>query len=200
MDRIPRVADPSDPRSWHARSRSRAASSLLLTAPGIPMLFMGQEFLEDKQWSDDLNGHPELRIFWEGLAASDPTSRDFLRCIRELLLLRRETPSLRAEGFRLTHAHDADRMLAFHRWVEFEGGDVIVVLHLGSQHRHHYRIGFPKGGAWKEVFNSDAYDHWMNPMVAGNAGSIAAEPMPWQGFGFSASLTAPANSLLVFRQ
>ncbi len=45
-DREPRIAalaDPSNPRSWYARSRSRVANGLLLTAPGIPMLFMGQE-------------------------------------------------------------------------------------------------------------------------------------------------------------
>jgi 1,4-alpha-glucan branching enzyme len=67
MPRIPRVADTSNPHSWFACSRSRVATGLLLTMPGIPMLFMGQEFLEDKQWSDDVDGHPELRIFWPGL-------------------------------------------------------------------------------------------------------------------------------------
>src|SRR5665213_4136778 len=49
--RIPYLADSSNRRSWYARSRSRVALGLLLTAPGIPQLFMGQEFLEDKQWS-----------------------------------------------------------------------------------------------------------------------------------------------------
>ena len=33
---------------WYAHSRCRVAMGLLLTAPGIPALFMGQEFLEDK--------------------------------------------------------------------------------------------------------------------------------------------------------
>ena len=67
MQRIARVADPSNPRSWYAGSRARVATGLLLTMPGIPMLFMGEEFLEDKQWSDDVSGHPELRLFWQGL-------------------------------------------------------------------------------------------------------------------------------------
>jgi len=51
--RVPALADGSNARSWYARSRSRFATALLLTAPGIPQLFMGQEFLEDKQWSPD---------------------------------------------------------------------------------------------------------------------------------------------------
>ncbi|MBY5645536.1 hypothetical protein [Rhizobium leguminosarum] len=50
--RIPALADPSNPHSWFGRSRTRVATGLLLTAPGVPMLFMGQEFLEDKFWSD----------------------------------------------------------------------------------------------------------------------------------------------------
>jgi 1,4-alpha-glucan branching enzyme len=54
MQRIAWVADPSNPRSWYTCSRARAATGLLLTMPGIPMLFMGEEFLEDKQWSDDV--------------------------------------------------------------------------------------------------------------------------------------------------
>jgi 1,4-alpha-glucan branching enzyme len=51
--RIAQLAGGSDARSWYASSRSRVATGLVLTAPGIPMLFMGQEFLENKQWSDN---------------------------------------------------------------------------------------------------------------------------------------------------
>jgi 1,4-alpha-glucan branching enzyme len=45
--RIARLADASNPRSWYARSRARVAAGLLLTAPGIPMMFMGQELLKE---------------------------------------------------------------------------------------------------------------------------------------------------------
>src|SRR6185437_5843244 len=72
MERIARAADPSNPRSWWARSRSRVATGLVLTAPGIPMLFMGQEFMEDKQWSDDLLDYPGLLLYWQGLKEPDP--------------------------------------------------------------------------------------------------------------------------------
>ena len=93
MPRIPRLADGSNAHSWYAHSRSRVATGLLLTMPGIPMLFMGQEFLEDKQWSDDVHGHPELRLFWAGLdSATDSSMRDFLRFTRELIALRWRQP------------------------------------------------------------------------------------------------------------
>lgn len=198
MDRIPRVADRLDSRSWWARSRSRVATGLVLSAPGIPMLFMGQEMLADMPWTDDVPDHPELLLDWAGLDAPDPTRRDFLRFTRELIGLRWRLPALRGEGFRVVLSSDRDRVLAFHRWVPGEGHDVLIVVSLTDFNRYGYRIGFPAGGEWREMFNSDVYDHWVNPQVTGNGGAIFADPTPLHQFGYSATLTLPANSLLVF--
>lgn len=196
--RIPKLAHYDDPRSWYARSRSRVALGLTLTAPGIPMLFMGQEFLEDKQWSDNLDFRAELRIHWAGLEAEDPAMRDFLRFTRELLGLRWREPALRGEGFRVVDANDANRFLAFHRYVPGEGRDVMVLASLANHVRHGYRVGFPHGGRWREAFNSDVYDRWVNPDVVGNGGAVHAGDIPMHGFGHSAAVTLPANSVLVF--
>jgi 1,4-alpha-glucan branching enzyme len=197
--RIPALADSLNPHSWQARSRSRVATGLSLAAPGIPMLFMGQEFLEDKQWSDNLELHSELRVFWEGLNSDDPSMRDFLRFTRELIALRWRLPALRGEGFRVVHVHDENRVLAFHRWIPGEGRDVMVVASLANMPRYGYHVGFPWGGRWEEAFNSDVYDCWVNPNPVGNGGQVLAESEPMHGFRFSASLTLPANSILVFR-
>jgi 1,4-alpha-glucan branching enzyme len=199
MPRIPRVADPSNPRSWYARSRSRAATGLLLTMPGIPMLFMGQEFLEDKQWSDDL-GAPHSRIFWPGLEADDPTMRDFLRFTRELIRLRWQFPALRAEGFAITDVQEKNRVLAFQRWVPGVGGDVVVVVSFANETKYGCEIGLPKSGEWREVFNSDVYDHWINPQAAGNGGRIFARDQPHHRLPCSAAITVPANSVILFAQ
>jgi 1,4-alpha-glucan branching enzyme len=196
--RIASLSDPSNPRSWYARSRSRVAMGICLTAPGIPMMFMGQEFLEDKQWSDNLEYRPELKIYWEGLEQPDPSMRDFLRFTRELLRLRWRQPALRGNGFRATYASDEDRILAFHRWVPGEGYDVVVVVSLNNSTLYHYQIGFPTGGTWFEVFNSDVYDNWVNPITAGNGGQVYVDGGPLHGFETSASIVVPANALLVF--
>jgi len=73
-----------------------------------------------------------------------------------------------------------------------------VVVHLAPFNRFDYRIGFPGGGEWREVFNSDVYENWVNPGVIGNGERVVADPHPLQGFGHSAGLVLPANSLLVF--
>jgi 1,4-alpha-glucan branching enzyme len=196
--RIARLGHPQDPRSWFGRSRARVASGISLTAPGIPMLFMGQEFLEDKPWSDDVAFHRELLLHWAGLDNGDKQMLDHLRFMRELIALRRRCAGLRGQGLRVIHAHDGNRVLVFHRWADGTGQDAIVVVHLATFHRTGYAIGFPGGGTWREVFNSDVYENWVNPGVAGNGGSVQADATPLHGFGWSAPLVLPANSLLVF--
>jgi len=196
--RIPKLADGADSRSWYARSRSRVAMGLVLTSPGIPMLFMGQEFLEDKQWND--NPDPASLIWWSGLEGGDKAMADFLRFTRELIALRRNQPGLRGEGCSIIHVHDDNRVLAFHRWVEGAGQDVVVVVTLNESTWYNYEIGFPRGRRWLEVFNSDVYDNWVNPIVAGNGGAIEANGPPLHGLSNSAGLTIPANGFVIFAQ
>ena len=197
-DREPRIAalaDASDSRSWYARSRSRVANGLLLTAPGIPMLFMGQEILEDKYWSDAPN--PQTFVWWDGLK-QDQHMQDFYRYMCDLVGLRRHHPALRDEGINVFHIHEGNRIIAFQRWQEGVGRDVVVVISLNESTFGHYDLGFPMVGEWLEVFNSDAYDHWLNPNASGNAGRIHANGPPMHGLPHSCGITIPANSVLVF--
>ena len=197
-ERVARLGDPGNPRSWYGRSRARVATGISLTAPGIPMLFMGQEFLEAKQWSDNLELHKNLLLNWAGLDDGDRQMLDHLRFTRELIQLRWRFPGLRGQGFRVVHTHDANRVLAFHRWRDGAGDDVLVVVHLAPFNRFGYRVGFPGGGEWREIFNSDVYENWVNPDVTGNGGRVLAGPQPMHGFADSAALTLPGNSLIVF--
>ena len=196
--RIARLGDPGNPRSWFGRSRARVAAGISLTAPGIPMLFMGQEFLEDKQWSDNVELRKNLLLNWAGIERDDKQMVDHLRLMRELINQRWRYPGLRGQGFRVAYVHDQNRVLAFHRWVEGEGHDVMVVVHLSTFNRFDYRIGFPGGGEWNEIFNSDVYENWVNPDVVGNGGRTLTEPKPLHGFSHSSALVLPANSVLVF--
>jgi 1,4-alpha-glucan branching enzyme len=195
--RIPALADGSNHESWYARSRSRFATGLLLTAPGIPQLFMGQEFLEDKPWSWDPAS--SYLIWWAGLNAGTDTARaNHLRFTQDLIRLRWSYPALRGDNVNPFHVHDENRVIAFHRWLEGSGQDVIVVATLAEDTWYNYGIGFPFAGPWREVFNSDVYDNWVNPIVAGNAGGIWAAGPPLHGFQTSANIVIPANGFVVF--
>jgi 1,4-alpha-glucan branching enzyme len=191
------AAGGGNTRTWYARSRTRVATALILTAPGIPMLFMGQEFYEDKRWSDDVPNHRGTLLDWDGLTR-DKTMIDFHRFVRDLVWLRRKHPALRGEGVRTILMENGPRVLVFQRWVEGVGRDVVVVASLNEATLYGYRIPVPAPGHWFEVFNSDAYENWVNPIVSGNGGSVQATGPGMNGLSSSAEITAPANSVVVF--
>jgi 1,4-alpha-glucan branching enzyme len=195
--RIARLAGGGDARSWYARSRARVATALLLTAPGVPMVFMGQEFLEDKLWSDDPQ-RTDRMIWWDGLEGADRHMADFHHFVRDLLSVRRRHPALRSDPVVVHPLDDRARVLAFQRWVPGVGRDVVVVASFAEGTFHgDFSLGLPRPGVWHEVFNSDFYDHYPNPWTAGNAGSVDATGPPMHGMPCSARITLPANSLLV---
>jgi len=196
--RLPALADGLNPRSWYARSRSRFAAGVLLTAPGIPQLFMGQEFLAANPWNCDPRDAAHL-LDWNGLeTGSDQAMVDHLRFTQDLIRLRWNQPALRGEQVNPFHVHNENRVMAFHRWLEGAGNDVIVVATLAETTWYNYTIGFPYPGPWLEVFNSDVYDNWVNPLVAGNGGGISASGGPLEGFRASANVVIPANGVVVF--
>lgn len=199
--RIAQLGDWNDRRSPFARGRARAAMGLLLAAPGIPMIFMGQEFLEDKLWSDNPNLENRF-IWWDGVNGADPHMVDFHHFTRELLWLRRKHPALRGEGLSLYHVNEFDRVFAFQRWAEGVGRDVLVVITFREQpfRDFSYRLGFPHRGFWHEVFNGDVFDDTRNPnrSVHGNLGGVTADGGPADGLGQSAGITIPAHAVLVF--
>jgi 1,4-alpha-glucan branching enzyme len=201
-DRQPRIAalsDSTNARSWYARSRSRVATALLLTAPGVPMIFMGQEFLEDKYWSDNPARH-DLAIYWAGLEGADKHMSDHHRFTRDLFWLRRKHPALRSDAINVFYVHNDDRIFAFERWLPGVGRNVVVVASLNEStfYDRSYRIGFPVEGHWQEAFNSDIYDNWFNPISQGNYGGVDANGPSMHGLPSSAGVTIPANSVLVF--
>ena len=197
--RIAALAGGGDARSWYATSRARVANGLLLTAPGVPMLFMGQEFLEYRYWSD-WPGASNLFIDWDGFEGGDKQPTDFHRYMRDLLALRRSYPALTGEGLNVFHVHNDNRIIAFHRWVPGEGRDVVVVASLNETtfYGRSYQLGFPLPGHWEEVFNSDVYEAWANPDAQGNDGGVTAAAPGRDGLAQSAGVTIPANGLLVF--
>ncbi|HVM67735.1 MAG TPA: alpha amylase C-terminal domain-containing protein [Acidimicrobiales bacterium] len=184
---------------WYAHSRCRVATGLLLTAPGVPALFMGQEFLESRLWSDSPDATGSF-IGWDALDRGDRPRVDFLRCTRGLLHLRRQLPALRSDGLHVYHVNAPDRVLAFHRWVPGEGRDVVVVASLREEPFDFgsYRLGFPAPGRWTEVFNTDAFPGYPQQWTRGNPDGVTADGPPMHDLPASAGITIPPNGLLVF--
>jgi 1,4-alpha-glucan branching enzyme len=194
-NRNPRIAalgDPGSARSWWSMSRARVATGLLLAAPGIPMLFMGQEFLEDKRWSDNPANDPGLLLWWDGLDGGiDRQMTYHLQFVQAACRVRREQPALRGERLNVVHVHNDNRVLAFHRWIEGEGRDVMVIVSLNERAQYGYEIGFPAAGPWREILNSEYHN-------VNNGGQIDAFWQPLHRMPATARMVLPANSILIF--
>ena len=52
--RVPESIWPGHADSWYSKKRSTLAGALVFTSPGIPMMFQGQELLEDEWFRDDV--------------------------------------------------------------------------------------------------------------------------------------------------
>ncbi len=129
--------------------RVKMGASLLLTAPGIPLIWMGQELGESHQKT--LERQP---IDWSLLQNQRNTDLERFYC--SLIALRKDAPALRSDTVEVFHV-DRDRaILAFKRWTD-EGNIVVTVANLKDQYAGDIEIGnWPGDGSWHEY--TDNYD------------------------------------------
>ncbi len=149
--RVVTEVNADDPTGWHAQKRSTVGAALVLTAPGIPMLFQGQEFLQGEWFRDD------VPVDWD----LDEEYHGIVRLYRDLARLRRNwrdsTRGLSGHGTEILHLDEDKNLLAFHRFADGGPGDsVVVVVNLSAHEQRDYRIPMPAGGLWTLELNSDA--------------------------------------------
>ncbi|MDO5503523.1 MAG: alpha-amylase family glycosyl hydrolase [Actinomycetia bacterium] len=149
--RVPESIHPGDADSWWAKKRSMIGSALVMTAPGVPMIFQGQEMLEDSYFRDDE---------WLDWSKVDENSGIVL-LHRHLIALRRNTTGrtagLRGAGFAVIRADEERKVLVMHRFHEGgPGDDVVIAVNLTDQPVTDYQVGFPASGLWAVQLNSDA--------------------------------------------
>jgi 1,4-alpha-glucan branching enzyme len=152
--RVPEEIWPGQVDNWFSKKRSTLGAAIVLTSPGIPMLFQGQEFLEDR-WFQDQDPIEWSRAEEQG---------GILSMYRDLIHLRRNlsgvTRGLSGQNLHIFHCDNEARIIAFHRWAEQGPGDSsVVVVNMANQSHEGYVIGFPRGGWWKTRFNSDSYNY-----------------------------------------
>jgi len=175
--RVPEEVWPGYADSWASKKRATLGSALVLTAPGIPMLFQGQELIEAAWFSDDEPLDWGKRHQHAGL----------LQLHRDLIRLRRNvadtTRGLRGPSVSVHHVDNEDKVLAWHRWER--GGprdDVIVLASFSASERPRYRVGVPRPGRWRVRFNSDwgGYDPDFEsvPALDADADAVPADGMP----------------------
>jgi 1,4-alpha-glucan branching enzyme len=192
--RVPEEIDPGKASSWYAKKRSTLGAALVFTAPGIPMLFQGQEFLED-DWF-----HDKDPIDW----TKKKTYHGIFQLYCDLIALRlnkkNNTRGLSGQKVNVFHVNNNDKVIAFHRWRKGGPGDsVIIVANFADKNWDNYTIGFPREGAWKVRFNSDwnGYDpefgNFLSMDTVANKGC-------WDGLTCNANVGIGAYSVIILSQ
>jgi 1,4-alpha-glucan branching enzyme len=195
--RIPQEIDPKNPAGYYARKRSTLAAGLLLTVPGIPMLFEGQEFLESGWFRDT------VAVDWKKLESFKGINRLY----RDMIHHRRnsfgETRGLTGPFCRILHLNRHDKVIAFHRWLDGGPGDDVIVLASFTDRSFEdgYRIGFPRAGRWILRFNSDwkGYSGDYDNVGDGDV-FVETEEIPGDDCDLSGSLALPSYGFLILSQ
>ena len=154
---------------WQKFANLRAYYALMWGYPGKKLLFMGQEFAQRREWSE------ERALDWELREA--PAHEGIRSLVRDLNRLYRETPALHArdceaEGFEWLVVDDAQASVF--AWLRKAPGakPVAVVSNMTPALHESYRLPLPHDGTWREVLNSDATAYGGSGK--GNLGSVKA--------------------------
>jgi 1,4-alpha-glucan branching enzyme len=175
-----------DTRSW-AEARVRFAAAMTLLSAGTPMFFMGEEIGAQKpyRYNDFLANREDI------LGERVGNGAKLFRCYRDLIDLSVKHGAIRSRNIEVTVCHDANRVVAFHRWDD-QSEFFIVGSLANAAFKSGYWLSSPRlaGANWQEVFNTDS-DSYGGTNV-GNAGvTLSAERD-------ALNIVLPACGVLVF--
>jgi len=155
---------------WQQFANLRLLYALMWGYPGKKLLFMGQEFAQRREWSE------ERALDWS--LRTSPAHEGIRSLVRDLNRLYRDAPALHArdcegDGFQWLVSDDAENSVF--AWLRKAPGanPVAVICNMTPVARAPYRVPLPQDGRWREVMNSDARDYWGSGL--GNLGGVDAE-------------------------
>lgn len=184
---------PGDP--WQRLANLRTYLGFMWAHPGKKLLFMGGEIAQEAEWSHD--GEVE----WYRLG--EPAHAGVQRLLRDLNRLYASTSALHqrdceASGFRWVIGDDrANSVFAFLRLAADASSPILSVCNMTPVPRHGYRVGVPRAGIWREIFNSDSGLYGGSNM--GNAGAVHTTQGAMHGEQQSLDLVLPPLSTVLLR-
>jgi len=184
--------------AWHIPEKAanlRALYTHMWAWPGKKLLFMGSEFGQSSEWNytTSLDWHLCQYLDHEGIRL----------LVRDLNKLYRAEPVLshndfNSKGFRWIACYDSDAsVIAYLRLDPFEQTMFAVVGNYTPVIRKDYRIGVPRRGFWKEVFNSNS--QYYGGTGLGNDGGRTTEEVAADGQDQSLNLVLPPLSTTIFK-
>jgi 1,4-alpha-glucan branching enzyme len=198
QNRLPALIDTTNNESIFAKKRSTLAAAIVLTAPGIPMIFQGQEMLETRAFGFNKPTNMDFT------RAGNANVKGIVQMYHDLIALRRnlagQTAGLTGQNLNVFHVDNGNKTLAYHRWENGgTGDDVVIVANFSNVPLQNLNIGFPRQGLWHVRFNSGAqvYDP---SFVNGNSFDTTANPGGKDGLNFNANVGVGPYSVVILSQ
>ncbi len=190
--RVPSEIDPNDPTSYYAQKRSTLAAVMMFTAPGVPMLFQGQEFLR-YGWFDD-----SCAIDWEQREELSGIVRLYQDLIRLRLNRDGHSRGLTGQRIEVSHLNDSDKVIAYRRWCEGdEASSVLVVANFSDRSWEQYRIGLSSTATLQPRFSSDARVY-CEEFGDSPAGQLVPEEQSYDNRPYSVVVSLAPYSALIY--
>lgn len=121
--------------------RAKLGAVLLLTAVGVPLVWMGNEFGE-------YNPEEEIKIDWSLLENDD--NQGLFDYYRGLIALRQKNHALRSDNIDFFYEDKESKVLAYTRWND-EGSRLVVIVNFSNNFLQNYAVAhFPQAGTWHE--------------------------------------------------
>ncbi len=147
---------------WQKLATLRALYGYMWAHPGKKLLFMGQEFAQNDEWSESAGLQWHLMQFAEHLGVA--------KSLASMNELYKSTPALfqrdtSADGFSWLVGTDAtSNILAFTRWDD-DRRPLVCITNFSPVPHEFYRLPMPMAGTWREVLNTD-------DLAFGGSGSV----------------------------
>ena len=180
---------------WRKFANVRAFLAYMFGHPGKKLLFMGSEFGQTDEWNHDVS-LPWHLLQW-------PVHWKLQIFAKELNWLYRREPAMYEvddsySGFEWIDFRDSEAStISFARFAKNREDFLIFACNFTPVPRTNYRIGVPRAGYYREIFNSDSEMFGGSNM--GNEGASLAEEIPEHGRPASMRITLPPLGVVVFK-
>ncbi|MDN5820348.1 MAG: 1,4-alpha-glucan branching protein GlgB [Brachybacterium sp.] len=177
---------------WQQAATLRSYLAFQWTHPGKQLVFMGIEFAQGTEWSEQA-GLPWWLLEY-------PLHRGAQQLVKDLNAVQAEFPALYERdqdpgGFEWLIGDDAAHNALSYVRRDDAGDPVVVVVNFSAEPWHEYRIPLPEGGTWLEVLNSDSPVYGGSGV--GNLGRVHAEQLPLHDRDHSVRLSVPPLAAVI---
>ena len=172
----------------------KAAYGFMYGHPGKKLLFMGQEFGQEHEWSEAKS------LEWDCLDV--PEHKGIQNYVKALNKLYTEYPAMYIHdgnpmGFEWISCDDAQSsIVSFVKRGETKTKQLLFLCNFSEKEHKKFRVGVPCQGTFTEVINSDSKEFGGKGQI--NKKPVKAEVVPYDGKEYSIEVTLPALSTVVF--